>query len=286
MKHCKLKSVNTSSYIQHWKQQLTVFLVKKPRPHSKQNPCDVKGMNVLTFGRICKGRRSRISSIVFSSSSLNQWNRPNVSPDDRENVQLALRDRVHPECPGPERTGQIRFRKSKPDWRTSHTQVNPLKRFSVIATSPPLHQRSSSALSCPGRQLHLILRLTHEQRSCSVTGKMELLFNVECMSDLLGFVQNRSAVISSPSISNSVEEYRIIWMSVGKCYTLIEIVSNQCVLKLCATQGRDHGKWLCVGNVSQMSFMNEHVRKDVWLFTSSPWISWRKASTLSDEDDV
>lgn len=146
MKHCELKSVNTSSYIQHWKQQLTVFSAKKPRPHSKQNPCDVKGMNVLTFGRICKGRRSRISSIVFSSSSLNQWNRPNVSPDDRENVQLALRDRVHPECPGPERTGRIRFRKSKPDWRTSHTQVNPFKRFSVIATSPLLHQCSSSAL--------------------------------------------------------------------------------------------------------------------------------------------
>lgn len=90
-------------------------------------------------------------------------------------------------------------------------------------------------------------------------GEVELLLNfVECLSDSLGLIQNYGvgAVISSLSISNpqQVEEHRIIKMSGGKCYSHIEIVTNQCILKLLAPHGRAHGKWLHVGNVSQMGF--------------------------------
>lgn len=78
------------------------------------------------------------------------------------------------------------------------------------------------------------------------------------LSDSLGLIQNHSvgAVISSLSTSNprQVEEQRIIKMSGGKCYSHIEMVTNQCILKLLEPHGRDHGKWLYVGNVSQMGF--------------------------------
>lgn len=82
------------------------------------------------------------------------------------------------------------------------------------------------------------------------------MWSVLC--DSLGLIQNHGvdSVITSLSISNpqQVEEPWIIKMSGGKCYSHIEIVTNQCILKLLAPHERARGKWLHVGNVSQMGF--------------------------------
>ena len=119
--------------------------------------------------------------------------------------------------------------------------------------------------------------------------EVELLLNlVECLSDSLGLIQNHGvgAMISSLSISNpqQVEEHRIIKMSGGKCSSHIEIVTNQCILKLLAPRGSSwkvDSCWKCFTDGFLCRWMNEHVEKGVWSFTSSSGIKRSKASVLS-----
>lgn len=122
-----------------------------------------------------------------------------------------------------------------------------------------------------------------EWHSYSAAGKPSYFSMLNILSDSLGLIQNRGvcAVISSLSISNpqQVEEQRIIKMSWRKMLLPYwNTVTNQCILKLHAPHGRDHGKWLHVRNVSQMGF---YVGEWMGLFTSSSGICRRKASVMS-----
>lgn len=118
----------------------------------------------------------------------------------------------------------------------------------------------------------LTLRLTGERRSYSAAGKPSCSSLSSVLSDSLGLIQNHGVgtVISSLSISNpqQVEEQRIIKMSGGKM--LLPYWNSSQSMHVKAPHGRPHGKWLPVGNVSQMGFC---VGEWMSMFTRSSGIS-------------
>lgn len=131
-----------------------------------------------------------------------------------------------------------------------------------------------SFLSLPEWQLQLTLQPT------GLTQRLGSWMSTSSLwSDSLGFIKNHGvgAVISSLSSSNpqQVEAHRIIKMSGGKCYSYIEIVTNQSIFKAASsTQGRSWkvaSHWKCFTDGLLCWWMNEHVEKVVWLFIRRNW---------------
>lgn len=84
----------------------------------------------------------------------------------------------------------------------------------------------------------------------------EQVLSTGCLIDSLVLLQSRgvSIVISSLSTPNplQVQEQSPIKMSEENVTPILKMVVNPCILKPLAPHGRDHGKWVHIGNVSQV----------------------------------